>query len=290
MTEGDCIKTIDYNLTKGSFTLKYLDDNEIVRGTINIDDNSIKTNLANYIIDNEEGSIFTYKSSPNSSVDILLVEKNIEMIYKEISEDSYYVFHHVDDDVFVNIKGINKLENNKIYFQFYYKPSEWKENGTPSNRIILGLKRYPMIDVYRPNGYYEEHNFFKNLFVKNFLIKFGLLHYDFDTICCVPSHIHAEKNNNSIALMIQDISKHTPFKDGSQYLIRKEDIKAQKEQGRRYKETHLNSISVNANVLDKKIILIDDITTSGSSLLACKEILLKKGAKEVICFAFGKSS
>ena len=37
--------------------------------------------------------------------------------------------------------------------------------------------------------------------------------------------------------MIQDISKHTPFKDGSQYLIRKEDIKAQKEQGRRYKET-----------------------------------------------------
>ena len=90
--------------------------------------------------------------------------------------------------------------------------------------------------------------------------------------------------------MIQDISKHTPFKDGSQYLIRKEDIKAQKEQGRRYKETHLNSISVNGNVLDKKIILIDDITTSGSSLLACKEILLKKGAKEVICFAFGKSS
>ena len=66
MTEGDCIKTIDYNLTKGSFTLKYLDDNEIVRGTINIDDNSIKTNLANYIIDNEEGSIFTYKYKKTS--------------------------------------------------------------------------------------------------------------------------------------------------------------------------------------------------------------------------------
>ena len=55
-------------------------------------------------------------------------------------------------------------------------------------------------------------------------------------------------------------------------------------------ETHLNSIKVNGDVSGKNIILMDDITTSGCSLLACKQLLLDAGANSVICFAFGKNS
>ena len=37
------------------------------------------------------------------------------------------------------------------------------------------------------------------------------------------------------------------------------------------------------------VLLMDDVTTTGNSLYACKEILLEKGAEEVEMFALGKA-
>lgn len=37
------------------------------------------------------------------------------------------------------------------------------------------------------------------------------------------------------------------------------------------------------------ILLVDDVTTSGNSLSACKELLLSHGASRVAMFALGKS-
>ena len=41
--------------------------------------------------------------------------------------------------------------------------------------------------------------------------------------------------------------------------------------------------------LMKHILLVDDISTSGNSLLACKELLMENGAERVAMFALGKS-
>ena len=40
----------------------------------------------------------------------------------------------------------------------------------------------------------------------------------------------------------------------------------------------------------KKILLIDDIRTSGISILECADILLKEGAKEVISLSLGTNT
>lgn len=274
------MKPIDYERSKGSFTIKYLEDGETYSGTINIDDKSLETKkLIKCIIDNEEGSTFTFKANNESqSVDILLVKKNIDVVFEEINEIR-----------FKSIKRENQLNSDNIYFQFCYIPDEHNKPGTPSYEIIMGLKRFSQV----------EYKKFKNIFISNFLKKFDNDLLDYDIIVCVPSHCMGNYNDNPLARMIEEISKihiyvndkKKIYTDGSQYLLRYKTVQEQKTQKKRCEDTHLDSVKLkeNINISGKNIILIDDITTSGSSLRACKKILKDAGANEVICFAFGKT-
>ena len=274
------MKPIDYERSKGSFTIKYLEDGETYSGTINIDDKSLETKkLIKCIIDNEEGSTFTFKANNESqSVDILLVKKNIDVVFEEINEVR-----------FKSIKCENQLNSDNIYFKFCYKPDEHNKPGTPSYEIIMGLKRFSQV----------EYKKLKNIFIFNFLKKFDNDLLDYDIIVCVPSHCMGNYNDNPLARMIEEISKiyiyvngkKKIYTDGSQYLLRYKTVQEQKTQKKRCEGTHLDSVKLkeNINVNGKNIILIDDIATSGSSLRACKKILKDAGANEVICFAFGKT-
>ena len=122
------MKPIDYDRSKGSFTIKYLEDGEIYSGTINIDDKSLKTEkLVKYIIDNEEGSTFTFKANDKSqSENILLVKKDIDIVFEEINENNYFDFLFEDEfleDEFKNVSQDsreNQLNSDNIYFQFYF--------------------------------------------------------------------------------------------------------------------------------------------------------------------------
>lgn len=61
--------------------------------------------------------------------------------------------------------------------------------------------------------------------------------------------------------------------------------------GDRSKYLHLQSIEVvdDIDMSQDIILLMDDVTTTGNSLYACKEILLNHGAKNVEMFALGKA-
>ena len=89
------MKSINYEKSLGSFIIKYLDDNEIVEGTINVDENSLKTDLCKYIIDNEEGTIFNYNNG-SSKEQILLLKKTVQLTYYHqytIHKYQYQIFY-----------------------------------------------------------------------------------------------------------------------------------------------------------------------------------------------------
>lgn len=61
--------------------------------------------------------------------------------------------------------------------------------------------------------------------------------------------------------------------------------------GVRNQDVHMQSIGTleDMEITGDIVLLMDDVTTTGNSLYACKEILLEHGANEVEMFALGKA-
>lgn len=61
--------------------------------------------------------------------------------------------------------------------------------------------------------------------------------------------------------------------------------------GARDIQVHMQSITTlkDIDITEDIVLLMDDVTTTGNSLYACKEILEKHGAGKVEMFALGKA-
>lgn len=71
------MKVIDYEETRGSFKIEYLDDHEIISGTINIDTNSLNLNalITKQIINNKVNDVIEIKEK--NVIKFKILEKNI---------------------------------------------------------------------------------------------------------------------------------------------------------------------------------------------------------------------
>ncbi|HDY7851893.1 TPA: hypothetical protein RQK38_000524 [Vibrio vulnificus] len=74
------------------------------------------------------------------------------------------------------------------------------------------------------------------------------------------------------------------------FLVRTKDIPAAHEGGERSTQKHLDTIEVQVQPNpDIPLILLDDVTTTGTSLDACKQILDAAGVKQVYMVALGRT-
>lgn len=75
------------------------------------------------------------------------------------------------------------------------------------------------------------------------------------------------------------------------YLNRNNSIEKLAMGGLRSKEVHLQSVQTlqDVDITNDIVLLMDDVTTTGNSLYACREILLERGAEIVEMFALGKA-
>lgn len=106
-------------------------------------------------------------------------------------------------------------------------------------------------------------------------------------IAVVPSHTvkNIETGIKQLAMMLAKQNRINAV----QCLKRIADIPKQSKGGERKKEIHLNTITVVRPeiILGKPVLLLDDISTTSNSLIACQELLTENRAKLVQCLALG---
>ena len=109
-------------------------------------------------------------------------------------------------------------------------------------------------------------------------------------IAVVPSHDPA-KTTSGLRTLAERLAAADRI-DATDCLVRAEKIDKLAHGGDRSIEVHLKTIQVAKPELIKgrDVLLLDDITTSGNSLLACQQLLLKAGAKRVQMLAFAKTA
>lgn len=112
-----------------------------------------------------------------------------------------------------------------------------------------------------------------------------------DVIAVVPSHDPA-KVASGISTLASRLAQARGCHDGSACLVRHTKINKLSAGGDRSVQVHLNSIHVvdPASIAGKSILLIDDVMTTGNSLLASRILLMGAGAGNVRCLALGRTT
>lgn len=109
------------------------------------------------------------------------------------------------------------------------------------------------------------------------------------TVCVVPSS-NADSTVSGIGMLGEKLAENNRV-DKVYFLQRVQSIAKLATGGERAKWVHMESISTltDIDIRGDIILLMDDVTTTGNSLYACKEILLEHGAKKVEMLALGKA-
>jgi hypoxanthine phosphoribosyltransferase len=165
------------------------------------------------------------------------------------------------------------------YYLINYHPCYLREEENPyfdewSEKLLkLKHKEQKVVDFW--DGQLEEH-----------------LNDEVFAVAVVPSS-SSENKISGIHLVAQKIVQSGQLNrtDATSCLIRHQSIDKLALGVSRELANHTNSIEViNRHLIkNKNVLLVDDISTTGNSLLACKELLLKAGASKVKCVALGKT-
>lgn len=113
---------------------------------------------------------------------------------------------------------------------------------------------------------------------------------EFDLITVLPTHAKGEYNKN-LAELTEKLSdnigvEYDRFLHRTHQIRRNHDLESMKE-----KVINLeNSVDVQRDVEGKNIVLVDNITLTGSSFMHIKDLLMNKGANKVICLCLGLDS
>ena len=111
-------------------------------------------------------------------------------------------------------------------------------------------------------------------------------------VCVVPSHMASVDNSMSpTARLAKGLVKSNNLIDATNCILRVRSISKLSRGGNRDLAVHLNSVKVvNSDVIKgKTVLLLDDVMTTGNSLGACMQLLLRAGAKNVLCLALAKT-
>jgi len=116
----------------------------------------------------------------------------------------------------------------------------------------------------------------------------------FEGFTCVPiplaPHKEIQRGFNQAELIARVLSRKFKIPMQNSILTRIKDTKAQHEMNRRQRFANMmGSFSTTPSLVKgKKVLLVDDISTTGATFIESSKVLYEAGAKEVRCFALSK--
>lgn len=110
-------------------------------------------------------------------------------------------------------------------------------------------------------------------------------------VCYAPSH-KPLNTDTGIRRVAQAVAGSQNRIDATECLVRTKEIPKLTAGGDRSIQTHLDSIAVRVAGLiqGRDVVVLDDVTTSGGSLRACRRLLLDAGARRVKLLALGQTT
>ena len=168
----------------------------------------------------------------------------------------------------------HKTENIDIYFSIFtyipsykiHKKDSYSNTDIELSNSLLNLKKN--LDLF------QIQKWAKNL---------ASIIQHYTVVCCVPSS-KPKREAGVIGKIVEQLCKYNESINYEKNLLsRNKEIEKRSNMGSdRSIDIHLNTIDItNQSIKHDKILLIDDITTTGNSLLACKRKLKEIGIKEV---------
>lgn len=170
----------------------------------------------------------------------------------------------------------------KIYYLHPYYPTRFVEHSGVSESIIAFKQCYQ-----RPIDR------FTNEMKEALLQELGNDVSKLKGMCVVVVPSHTEGRwSESLLRMAKSLCKDLKMTDCSKALERIREHDKLATGGDRSIESHTSTMKVNPeyDIKGKRILVLDDVTTSGNSLLASARILKEAGAESVAAIAIGKTT
>lgn len=222
---------------------------------------------------------------------------------------NYYASNNYEFVKYVDFSESNYKDNYIYWIEKYYQ-EWWTYNLTNNYKknyyINNSYDEFIQIKKYERNNKYKK----KNYFINNELVIYDSLLIESKLkeilkklnenwlICFVPGHEKSDVgnyDNTGVMYMVKKAfgENEKRFTYEKHLLLRKFTIEAKHKSDNRIIDYRidLKSLSYNTkiNIKNKNIIIFDDITTTGTSLIACRYLLLKNGANKVFCIALGRT-
>lgn len=233
--------------------------------------------------------------------------RNVEKIKKIINDAKEHnvPFNEEEENMFENLNGEYYATN-----EYEFKCTRGLDDIDKEGNII-----YYLYDYYKkwwkeeyPNKTYYSDNFFAFMAIKNrnyslennalnfpaALCNFLKIFKEEDwVVCTVPGHKKTDNATNGVFDVLCQTYKGKNIVVRNTIIQRIVDIEKKAIDPHRnfdYRnDMHSIAIEPGYDVTGKNIIVIDDITTTGCSLIACRNLLLSTGAKRVVLLALGKT-
>jgi len=171
--------------------------------------------------------------------------------------------------------------DNGIYYLYPYYPTRYVEHKGISEDIIAFKNGDPnLIDKFSKEMKEALSELFKNYALKP----------KETCLVVVPSHL-VGKWSKSLLKLARKLCQELNMANYSCALERVVEHEKLASGGNRSIDSHINTMKLNPifNMEGKTVIILDDVTTTGNSFYASREIIMDAGAKCTIAIAIGKT-